>query len=224
MILDFDLPQKPSKRTSLFLGTTRSHNCFRLHQNYLDQWNAYAMGYEWALKGLLKQSTTPGLHPTEIHYYPILFIFRQYLEIRLKNLIINLNSYLGEKENYEGHDLKNLWNSCQKLIIKFFYDNEEESEEDPQIKTDFYNDLNLIGKFILELHSVDRIAQSTRYPENKSRHPFFNSENAPIIDMNHLSEIVLWIIRILDTLQDMIDEQYQQRCAALNNLPDSFSD
>lgn len=41
--------------------------------------------------------TTLGLHPTEVHYYPILFVFRQYLEIRMKNLITNLNSYLREK-------------------------------------------------------------------------------------------------------------------------------
>lgn len=218
MSLNFDLPPKPVKGPSLFLGTTRSRNCFRLYQNYSDQWNAYASGYVWALKGLLNQATTPGMYPTEVHYYPILFMFRQYLEIRLKNLIINLNSYLGEKEKYEHHNLLNLWKSCHKLVIKFFYDNAEDLVEDPQIKTDFYNDLDMIGKFILDLHSVDPDAQSTRYPEKKSRLPFFNSENAPIIDMNHFSEIVLWIINDLDTIQDMIDEQYQQRCAALDEV------
>lgn len=56
---------------------------------------------------------------------------------------------------------------------------------------------------------MDRDAQSTRYPENKSQHPFFNSENAPTIDMNHFSKNVLWIIGVLDTFQEMIDEQYQ---------------
>jgi hypothetical protein len=91
-------------------------------------------------------------------------------------------------------------------------------EEDPQIKADFYNDLNLIGKFILELHSIDPDAQSTRYLENNSHLPFFSPKNSPIIDMNHFSEIVHWIITDLDTIQEMIDEQYQQRCALLDEM------
>jgi hypothetical protein len=204
IILDYKPPTKPAKGTSLFRGTTRSRKSYRLYQNNPDRWNDYSLGYKWALKVLLKQATTVGLHPNEDHYYPILFVFRQYLELRLKNLIINLNSYLGEKEICTNqHNLKILWNSCHRLIIKFFSDNDNDLEEDPQIKADFYNDLNLIGKFILELHSIDPDAQSTRYPENNSHHPFFSPKNSPIIDMNHFSEIVHWIVTDLDTIQEL---------------------
>jgi hypothetical protein len=217
--LNFELPPKPIKGTSLFQGKKRSRNNYHLYQNNPDRWNDYSLGYKWAIKVLLIQATTPGSHPNEDHYYPILFVFRQYLELRLKNLIINLNSYLGEKENYtKQHNLKILWNSCHRLIIQFFSDNDDDLVEDPQIKADFYNNLNLIGKFILELHSIDPDAQSTRYPENNAQHPFFCPKNSPIIDMNHFSEVVHWIITDLDTIQEMIDEQYQQRCAILDEM------
>ncbi|MDO9324768.1 MAG: hypothetical protein Q7T80_07390 [Methanoregula sp.] len=218
IILDYEPTTKPAKGTSLFQGTKRSPNSYRLYQNNPDRWNDYSLGYKWALKVLLKQATTVGMHPNEDHYYPILFVFRQYLELRLKNLIINLNSYLGEKENYKGHKLKILWNNCHRLIIKFFSSGDNDLEEDPQIEADFYNDLKLIGKFILELNSIDEDAQSTRYPENKKQQPFFSPKNSPIIDVNHFSEIVNWIVPVLDIIQEMIDEQYQQRCAILDEM------
>lgn len=86
------------------------------------------------------------------------------------------------------------------------------------MRKDLFDDLELIRDFVTEISKVDPDSQSCRYPSDRHGNPFFNSGNAPIIDMNHFAKIVSWIISDLDTLQDMIDEQYQQRCAALNEM------
>ena len=208
-------PKKPENDTSLFLGKIHSRNCQPLYlSDYSDRWNAYGTGYAWALKVLLNQATQRN-YPTETHYYPIIFVFRQYLEIRLKNLIINLNEYLGENENIIDHNLEKLWASSNKLLIQFFK-NDENSLADEEVSKEFHDDLNLIGKFVLEIHKLDPTSQALRYPiSKKNRNPnFFNSQHAPKIDMNHFSKNVHWVIDSLETLQYMIDEQYQKRCAA----------
>lgn len=209
--------KKPDKNTSLFLGRVHSRNCQPLYLNdYSDRWNAYGTGYAWAIEVLLNQATLNSA-PTETRYYPIIFIFRQYLEIRLKNLIINLNRYLHENENIFGHDLQKLWESSKKLLIQFYQDDENPLGDEEATKETIENlELNLIGKFVLEIHNLDPSSEALRYPiskKNKNSN-FFNPQNAPLIDMNHFAENVLWLVMCLETIQCMIDEQYQERCAA----------
>ena len=58
-------------------------------------------------------------HSAQNLIYPALFAYRQAVELRLKNMLIDFGSMGGEKPNYRTHDLTDLWARCRRVIERF---------------------------------------------------------------------------------------------------------
>jgi hypothetical protein len=207
---------KPSQGTSIFKGSLLSRNSCRLHK-YGDQWDAYTYGWKWAIDVLLKEAKT-GYHPTDVHYYPIFFVFRHYLEIKLKELIKSLHQYVHQEEKIvRGHNIDVLWIECKTLLIEFSkMDDSEEGapdEEDANIA-----DFNLIEGFIKEISAIDPNSESFRYPVDKKGRFSIDGDKVGAIDMNHFSDIAIWMSDYLEGVSVGIDEIYQQRCEIMAEI------
>jgi len=202
----------PSKRPSLFRGEKLSYNSCALHQ-YRDQWDAYAYGYKWAIDALFKEAKE-GPHPTDVHYYPIIFVFRHYLEIRFKGLIKDLTKYVHPDQSKKdvirhGHEIGSLWNECKKLLIEFW---EIDGEKIGQGDLDYFK---RIEGFIKDISAIDPRSESFRYPVDKNGKFCIDGNDVGPIDMDHFSEIASEMINYLEGISVAIDEIYQQRCEAL---------
>ncbi|MDD5189037.1 MAG: hypothetical protein PHF57_12600 [Methanoregula sp.] len=201
---------KPSQGTSIFKGSLLSRNSCRLHK-YGDQWDAYTYGWKWAINVLLKEAKT-GFHPTDVHYYPIFYVFRHYLEIKFKELIKDLNQYVNQKEKIvQGHNIESLWIECKGLLIEFLRVDESE-QDDPDIKDENEDDFILIEGFIKELHFIDPYSQSFRYPTDKTGKLCINGDELGPVDMDHFADIAMWVTDYLEGVSVGIYEIYQQRC------------
>jgi hypothetical protein len=205
----------PSKGTSLFRGEKPSYNSCALHQ-YRDQWDAYAYGYRWAVDALFKEARE-GVHPTDVHYYPIIFVFRHYLEIRFKGLIKDLTKYVHPERFHEekiihGHEIASLWGVCKKLLIDF------SETDDEKINEGDLADFKLIEGFIKEISVIDPRSESFRYPVDKNGKFCIDGDKVGPIDMDHFSEIATWMIDYLEGVSVAIDEIYQQRCEILYEI------
>jgi hypothetical protein len=91
--------------------------------------------------------------------YPIMFLYRQYLELAIKNLIHKGRQLQDINEATPmGHNIYNLWKICEKLL----------NDISPG---DSVEEIKQINRLISEFCSVDPKATAFRYPEDKDGNP-----------------------------------------------------
>lgn len=123
----------------------------------------YCLGYLDACKLLLEKMEGDKLFISDTLVYPIVFLFRQYLELRFKKIII-IGSYIKNvKEDVSkyNHDLNKLWAKTKKCI-KIEY---------PQ---SIENEIRIVDKNIEQIQNkIDQQATAFRYPTNKKGNKSF---------------------------------------------------
>ena len=128
-------------------------------------WGGYILGYKEAADRLVVSITEDHFDPL---VYPIIFLYRQYLELSLKHLLklmrdlqkaqgefISEETQASDKELFGGHDLVKLWKKVREAIEDLWSDH-----EDMAANVD-------IEARIREFSLIDHNSQSFRYPENK---------------------------------------------------------
>jgi hypothetical protein len=94
-----------------------------------------------------------------IRIYPIAFLYRHYLELRLKELITAGQQFLDQPPDLQHvHRLDRLWTSCQSVLRKVW----------PQGSK---ADLEVVEACINELCRIDADSMSFRYPVLKDGKP-----------------------------------------------------
>ena len=88
------------------------------HNALLDRgfisWGVYADGYRRAAELLVKQART--YHDRNILVFPVIFLYRQYLELSLKDFIIQGNRVVELRNALPMHHrLKALWDTCCRI-------------------------------------------------------------------------------------------------------------
>ncbi len=87
--------------------------------------------------------------------FPIMFSYRQYIELTLKRLILDGRSLLDRSGEYPaGHDLRRLWRECRGILDEIFPDDSE-------------GPLDAIEKNIEEFMKVDPKSEAYRYPVDR---------------------------------------------------------
>ena len=125
---------------------------------FRDGWSIYADGYRNGADTLVESVITTGRqHDTLV--YPIVFLYRQYLELELKGLISDCKSL----QDLEGgaprsHRLKDLWSDCRGLLT-IISPGEAEGE------------LDQVERLIFEFSEVDPGSVAFRYPETQDGRP-----------------------------------------------------
>jgi hypothetical protein len=127
-------------------------------QNPADKFYLYSEGYKQA--GILIYNhvvNNPDKNNTLV--YPIIYVFRQYAELQLKELITLGYRYLGlwDKTFPDSHDLGGLWAIYRKNIL-------------PQVDRSINNEiLDRVECLIQEFHREDPNSCNFRYPVTKGR-------------------------------------------------------
>ena len=99
----------------------------------------------------------------DILVYPIVFLYRQYIELQLKNIIRESRVLLSDGHCFpEHHKILDLWgvaNGLMNRIIKEFYSRAQ----------DFITpeDVKFIGGIISDFVEIDPASFAFRYPEDK---------------------------------------------------------
>lgn len=143
-----DWPQKgDSIRSSS--GDERFHA-----QLDLGNWGFYPKAYLDAAK-LVAEAIASGANPDVIGY-PLMYLYRHYLELMLKELI-NLGRALNsssDRSSYpDRHELDVLWKDARPLIEKYGYREGENKD-----------DLEAVGLQVGEFASLDPDGETFRYP------------------------------------------------------------
>ncbi|MBI5889762.1 MAG: hypothetical protein HZB47_03675 [Nitrosomonadales bacterium] len=123
-----------------------------------DGWGLYASGYKDAAD-LLVQHVEQRSSGQDSLVYPVLFFYRQYLELQIKDIIRQgrrLKDITGDFPKH--HHIGNLWEVCHNLL----------SEISPG---DSVVELKEIARLISEFSAVDPSSMAFRYPQDKDGNP-----------------------------------------------------
>ena len=119
-------------------------------------WGLYVLGYREAADSIVDQAQEFGV---DLLVYPVMFLYRHYLEISLKHILIVLRRYFEESSNFPGHHrLDKLWGEVRSLMEKEWN------------TTAHMADYDAIEARIIEFHEVDKSSFSFRYPVTKGNY------------------------------------------------------
>ncbi len=161
--------------------------------NFLpDDWLKYITGYKDAAD-ILVAYVEEHQRWQNILVYPVVFLYRQYLELAIKSLIGQAQRLLKISEPIpKNHRIDQLWGRCSGLLRKI---SPGESEEEQ----------NQIGRLIEEFCQVDPTSTAFRYPEDQDGNPSL-SPGIRHVNLQNMKDVVTKISTILDGADAQIDE------------------
>ena len=180
-----------------------------------DDWWVYANGYKRAAEVLIEhvKQTRSDLDSL---IYPIVFSYRQYIELGLKQLARNASDLLEEEFSLKrSHDLDLLWNDARSLLERV--EAEFMPESDP---TDWAPHEAIIAEFA----KVDPLSMSFRYPEDKKG----NKAIPDIIHINvrQLQDLMNTLTELLEgadiSLSVLLDQRNEFRLDQCNEFSSEF--
>lgn len=151
-------------------------------------WGHYTIEYEEAVNLLLDNMIKTG---RQNMVFPTIFLYRHYIELMLKEIILNNREYLEIYEPFpRGHDIYNLWEICRKamqetdkLVDPPFAESQEYIKEIIRAYDALEADLNKFAE-------VDPDSQHFRYPVDVHGNPIEINRRLLIELLHELPELV----------------------------------
>jgi hypothetical protein len=114
-------------------------------------------GYKRAAD-LMVEAAAADIWSRDILVFPIIFNYRQFLELSLKYQIATFGPAVGVEPNWTSHDLAKLWGEF--LEVSELFGTEDPDEVDP-----------VVEGIILEFAKIDPKSYSYRYPVDRKGKP-----------------------------------------------------
>ena len=170
-------------------------------------WGVYADGYKEAANLICEQIINKRVLKKYAMIYPAIYLYRHYLELQFKNIIILTNKALSllstqdesEKEmKYpSNHNLLNLYEACLDNLKKFAI--KIEGPEAINEQEDFLE----LKKIIQEFEQYDKFSQSFRYPKNQKNN--FNLQKIDIINIKNVYDVINKGTEAFDGIESWLD-------------------
>jgi hypothetical protein len=173
-------------------------------------WELYINGFKKAGDLLVEHGIVHG--EQHILVYPAIFLYRQYIELQLKEIIQNGNRILGVcthspllfPTGSRGHKIDALWRECRIILEKIDEDEYQRLGKDEQHK--YKNDIDTLQTNINEFSLLDPDSQASRYPIGKNGNPSTLDAKLRTINFKSLRDLVEKISSLLDGMSVGISE------------------
>jgi hypothetical protein len=146
----------------------------------------YAEGYKEGAKALIVESLSKqGMN--DILVYPIVYLYRQYVELRLKEVIMTTRYCNGDQKDFPAiHNISQLWAELKKEYVELG----ESATSD-----DFENANRVINEF----SKIDPMSVAFRYPVDKEGN---DSLKLTHLNIRNFGEVMDRLARFLDAISD----------------------
>lgn len=160
--------------------------------SYHDPTELYIIGYKEAGDSLV--NSVAGRSGTgDSLIFPIVFLYRHYLELRLKSLLYDGNRLLDiEHKQKSEHQLSKLWSKVRDVLVELWLN---ESKDD----------LAAFDSLINQFEQVDPRSTTFRYPKDFDGNNSFQM-NSPRVNLRNLKEVVGAMATILEGSAAAISE------------------
>lgn len=169
-----------------------------INQKVSHDLDLFAEGYKTAGDTLVRHVVENASHQDTL-VYPIVFLYRQHIELRFKEIIREGLLLLDEGQDFpKTHRLDKLWPTVKEIVEKLWPD--EDSAQ-----------FGIIDHVVDEFSALDLESMSFRYPEDKcGNNPLSGLTH---INLRHLSEVINEVYGLLfgvsAAISEYQDAQYQ---------------
>ncbi len=178
----------PGPKDTLFPGASPARSAPAARSTG-QTWYDYTTGYKEAADLLVAHFEATGRKADKLTY-PILFLYRQHLELVMKSLIRVCCNALGRDEDFpKHHDLDQLWLTCARLL----------REISPAGSV---GEIQETTRLFRELCTVDPAGDAFRFPEGKRGNA--SLVGAFEIDLGRVRDIVEKMSFFLDCIDTSI--------------------
>lgn len=192
----------PEKGDKFFIEEGNKDDIAWLHTAF-HEFGGYADSYQTGAINLI-DTALENKSLRDYHVYPVIFLVRHFLELRLKELIQGINYYQKQKKEFpETHDLQHLWSKFKKG-----YSDLGENTSDKCFKN--------VEILIKEMVHIDPKSMSFRYPvangKSTKRLDYVNLQNLreTFIKVCFLFDgIAMQIAHYVEITEDMVQEVYR---------------
>ena len=185
----------PRKGDHLFVDGHDWHNNAVLN-GQRDNLSLYAVGYKRAGE-LLAEAAVEGRRDHDSLVFPIAYVYRQYLELRLKQLIRDSKRLLDDASGFPPtHKITELWKTCRPLF------NQVELDVGDQV-------LDEIEELITEFAEVDEESYAFRYPTDKMNNP--SLPDLSCVNLPNLAEVIKKMANFLEAVSWQISVNLEQK-------------
>lgn len=156
----------------------------------IDYWTSvgdfHAEGFKRAVERLLQYTLDDIDHASfdrNTLILPILALFRHYLELRFKEIIVSGDSLTGAPACWPwGHDLRQLWDRCRRICENV-------------LSSDLADALDLVGRCVDEFVTLDPKCENFRYPLDRNGQ---RPTQHLVIGLKNLADVVEKVSTLLD--------------------------
>jgi hypothetical protein len=195
---DEDVIPFPGIEDRLF--TTERYSQYNAQVNYIDSDDAlyrYVLGYKEAGDRLVRSLIENSRH-IDLVIFPTVFLYRQYLELRLKQLLIEGGRLLERHFAIpKHHRLDTLWYDCKKLLKQI-----EPNMPDQEVMA--------LEVCIIGFSTIDLISMAFRYHIDTHDNPSLPSD-LKYINIRNLAQIMAKIHSFLDAAYMAITVSLDQK-------------
>ena len=161
-------------------------------------WHGYALAYKTAGDRVVDGQQI-GPFSEHFQVFPIMSLYRHYLELELKGILLVLRGWDGGNvQALPGHKLTSSWDEVRQLLEKFdnYIIQHWGGVDAVQLKKrdDLYN---AVEQRVKEFDEIDAKSQNFRYPVNRNLEP----NPAKLLDRHE----ILHIKEVVNALYDNLD-------------------
>jgi len=152
--------------------------------------DSYAIAYKEAADRLVSCALGSRAYP-DLAVLPVIFLYRHYLELALKNIICRGRRCSLEKAGIsKEHDLSRLWKDARPVL-------EELCPEQDR------TELAVVENCVVKFHQHDKSSQESRYPvDRKGRQTL---QSLARVDLRNLKRVMAGVAVSLDGCADWIE-------------------
>ena len=162
-----------------------------------NDWDAYASGYK-EIADMAVDQLLESQHMPDYQAYPIIFLYRHYLELRLKELLKASSMLFDEPARIPfDHHLLPLWQRIRPQLERLWNDEQSLARH------------NEITARLKEFDVVDAGSFSFRYPEDGRGNS--NLQALSVINVKHIKDVVTAISHVLDGSSMGIDHHLEMK-------------
>lgn len=157
-------------------------------------WDLYAAGYKDAADALVKALTSRQASLDSV-IYPLVFLYRQGLELQLKLILPLARRLAGQPATADTHHkLMPMWSELRVLLEQI--DPREADKELPAIE-----------EFIRQMHDVDPLSFAFRYPTTKKGE--VSLPDLRHVNVRHLRDVMNSVFMLLTGVHSWLGERDQ---------------
>jgi hypothetical protein len=180
----------------------------------LNNWFEYKYDYQEAANLLLSNAIKTKKRNSMV--FPMIFLYRHYIELSLKEIILNTWEFLGINSPFpQGHKIDKLWETCRDCLQKADKLVDPTFAKSPEYRKQIVQEYENLEKDLQKFSEIDPDSEHFRYPVDNHGNPI-NIDNEKLIELlKELPELTKRISYNLDGLSVGISQIIQDKYEAL---------